>query len=76
MVRAQLIEKLKHNTLDTIIAVGHRMHPTHVELFTMSDSKWDIKKDYTTDTIRILYDGYQFLLAYGCRKNVYFIWWL
>ena len=51
MVRAQLIEKLKHNTLDTIIAVGHRMHHTHVELFTMTDSKWDIKKDYpyTTD---------------------------
>ena len=45
MVRTQFIEKLKHHTLDTLIAVGAYAH-THVELFSLSSSKWQIKKDY------------------------------
>ena len=45
MVRIQFIEKLKHHTLDTLIAVGKPGH-NHVELFSLSSSKWQIKKDY------------------------------
>ena len=46
MVRTQFIEKLKHHTLDTLIAVGDRDTHTHVELFSLSSSKWQNKKDY------------------------------
>ena len=37
---------LKHHTLDTLIAVGSYDDPIHVELFSLSSSKWQIKKDY------------------------------
>ena len=50
MVRTQFNAKLKHHTLDTLIAVGHWASSfdkhNHVELFTLSSSKWLIKKDY------------------------------
>ena len=46
MVRTQFIEKLKHHTLDTLIAVGDADDHTHVELFSLSSSKWQNKKDY------------------------------
>ena len=46
MVRTQCIEKLKHHTLDTLIAVGDFNVHNHVELFILSSSKWQIKKDY------------------------------
>ena len=46
MVRTQFIEKLKHYTLDTLIAVGDYVDHTHVELFSLSSSKWQIKNDY------------------------------
>ena len=46
MVRTQFIEKLKHHTLDTLIAVGDAGGHSHVELFLLSSSKWQIKKDY------------------------------
>ena len=48
MVRTQFIEKLKHYTLDTLIAVGDTISQTHshVELFSLSSSKWQNKKDY------------------------------
>ena len=46
MVRTKFIEKLKHHTLDTLIAVGDRNGHTHVELFSLSSSKWQNKKDY------------------------------
>ena len=46
MVRTQLIEKSKQDTLDKIIAVGEYYYNTHVELFSLSGSKWQIKKGY------------------------------
>ena len=46
MVRTKFIEKLKHHTLDTFIAVGNRSEHNHVELFSLSSSKWQTKKDY------------------------------
>ena len=50
MVRTKFIEKLKQHTLDTLIAVGdgdrHGGGHSHVELFSLSSSKWQIKKDY------------------------------
>ena len=50
MVRTQLVAELKDFTLDTIIAVGDYDPPhdghTHVELFTLSSSKWETKKHY------------------------------
>ena len=48
MVRTKVIEKLKHHTLDTLIAVGHDDYDSHshVELFSLSSSKWQNKKDY------------------------------
>ena len=47
MVRTKVIEKLKHHTLDTLIAVGDwRNEHNHVELFSLSSSKWRNKKDY------------------------------
>ena len=45
-VRTQLFKKLKHFTLDTLIAVGEWGEHTHVELFTLSNSKWQIREDY------------------------------
>ena len=49
-VRTQFFEKLKHKVLDTLIAVGHyasdKDYNNHVELFTLSSSKWRIKRDY------------------------------
>ena len=41
----------KNETLDTFIAVGSFDHHANVELFTLSSSKWQIKKkyDYTID---------------------------
>ena len=47
MVRTQFIEILKHHTLDTLIAVGDWGYEhAHVELFSLSSSKWQNKKDY------------------------------
>ena len=49
MVRTKVIKKLKHHTLDTIIAVGgldtHIQH-NHTELFTLASSKWQVREDY------------------------------
>ena len=46
MVRRQLIGKIKHYTLDKLIAVGNWDKHSHVELFSLASSKWQIKKDY------------------------------
>ena len=47
IVRTQFIEKLKHHTLDTLIAVGNYNNHTNVELFsTIFNSKWQNKEDY------------------------------
>ena len=46
MVRTQFIEILKHHTLDTLIALGDYHDHSHVELFTLSNSKWQVKTDY------------------------------
>ena len=51
VVWTKLIEKLKHYTLDTLIAVGHAgagqaVGHAHTELFTLSSAKWQKKKDY------------------------------
>ena len=46
-VRSSFSEKSKHYPLDKLIAVGDLMNAhNHVELFTLSRSKWKIKKDY------------------------------
>ena len=46
-VRTRLFDKLRQLTLETIIAVGDfSVEHNHVELFTMSDAKWQIKEDY------------------------------
>ena len=37
--------RVKHDTLDTLIAVGDWDH-SHVELFTLSRLKWQKKNDY------------------------------
>ena len=41
-----LFKKFKHDTLDTLIVVGDNGLPSHTELFTLSSSKWQIKKGY------------------------------
>ena len=46
MVRSKLIVNLKHDTLDTLIAIGDAKYHNHVELFSLSSSKWENKKDY------------------------------
>ena len=46
MVRTQFIEKLKHDTLDTLIAIGHFRTNSRVELFSLTTSKWQTKSDY------------------------------
>ena len=46
MVRKQFIEKLKHDTLDTLIAVGHFQFNSRVEIFSLSTSKWQTKSDF------------------------------
>ena len=45
MVRTPFTEKIKHQTLDTFIALGAETHNKN-ELFTSTDSKWVTKKDY------------------------------
>ena len=45
-VRTQFIEQLKHHTLDTLIAVGSYNGHSHLELFSLASSKWQIKEDY------------------------------
>ena len=37
---------LKFDSLDTFIAVGTWAYHNHVELFTLTSSKWQAKKDY------------------------------
>ena len=59
MVRTKFIEKLKHHTLDTFIAVGSIIDKqninqhNHTELFTLANSKWRIKKDYPERDISV-----------------------
>ena len=60
MVRTRFVEKLKYDTLDTLIAVGSYNVHTRVELFTLSSLKWQNKKDYPLYATADLY-GYSIL---------------
>ena len=55
MVRAQLIQKLKHFNSDKFIAVGNGFilsEHNKVELFTLTSSKWQIKKEYSINNLK------------------------
>ena len=75
MVRTQFVEKFKHDTLDTLIAVGsYYPDHNHVELFTLSNSTWQIKNDYphSKDISRysILAIGRKFIVFGGwCQQR-------
>ena len=59
-------------TLDTLIAVGSGNEHNHVELFTLSNSIWQIGKDYPYSTNIFLYSilafEKQFIIFGGERK--------
>ena len=75
MVRTKFIEKLKHHTLDTLIAVGDGSYPrhSHVELFSLSSSKWQSKKDYPysedISSYSILAVEKRFIIFGGCSSK-------
>ena len=54
MARTNFIENLKQQILDTLIAAGGADKPdhSHVELFSLSSSKWQNKADYPSTRLR------------------------